>query len=156
MSGRFQNYKEVRPKEKVLFGEMSFGGVERQKIHKRMSKMRVGTEMTKRYIVTPGGKRRIFRRNKTSYKKDVECFYCGSSEDLTVDHDIPISIGGKNIKKNFLTACVSCNRLKGPLSKQEFIEQIKRLKLYSPETIKHWGLSKWAEKTKVIATHLCL
>lgn len=44
------------------------------------------------------------------YKRDhYKCVYCGSTEDLTIDHKIPVSKGGKNKKDNMVTACSDCN-----------------------------------------------
>jgi len=41
-----------------------------------------------------------------------ECFYCGSAAELVLDHIIPISCGGKNVKSNAQTLCEPCNRWK--------------------------------------------
>lgn len=41
------------------------------------------------------------------------CVYCGSSEDLTIDHIKPISKGGENTFDNVTIACRSCNSRKG-------------------------------------------
>lgn len=38
-----------------------------------------------------------------------ECVYCGTSDNLVVDHIIPHSRGGKAVFENLLTACRSCN-----------------------------------------------
>ena len=48
--------------------------------------------------------------------KDVwnrKCAYCDSEENLTLDHIIPQSRGGKDNKTNVVCACKSCNLLKG-------------------------------------------
>lgn len=49
----------------------------------------------------------IFRRD--SYT----CQYCGTKSDLTLDHLIPRSKGGKSNWTNLVTACKSCNAKKG-------------------------------------------
>ena len=41
------------------------------------------------------------------------CCYCGSSNDLTVDHLIPTKRGGANAGDNLVWACRSCNSSKG-------------------------------------------
>ncbi len=41
-----------------------------------------------------------------------KCVYCGSKEDLTIDHKVPVSKGGKTIKYNLVTACRKCNQMK--------------------------------------------
>lgn len=41
-----------------------------------------------------------------------KCFYCGSTERLTVDHIIPLKHGGSNLASNMITSCHSCNSTK--------------------------------------------
>ena len=50
------------------------------------------------------------------------CVYCGASkrQDLTIDHVIPQSKGGKNTWNNLVTACFKCNNKKGSLDLDEF------------------------------------
>ena len=41
-----------------------------------------------------------------------ECYYCGQTfakKDLTMDHIVPLSRGGKSTKGNVVTACQPCN-----------------------------------------------
>lgn len=49
----------------------------------------------------------IFKRDNN------ECQYCGTTSDLTLDHLIPRSKGGKSSWKNLVTACKRCNAKKG-------------------------------------------
>ena len=44
---------------------------------------------------------------------DFKCTNCGSSEDLTMDHIIPISKGGQHTRTNIGVLCRSCNSSKG-------------------------------------------
>jgi 5-methylcytosine-specific restriction endonuclease McrA len=39
--------------------------------------------------------------------------YCGSVKQLTLDHVIPKSRGGKNTWNNLVTCCFTCNLKKG-------------------------------------------
>lgn len=39
--------------------------------------------------------------------------YCGCKKDLTLDHVVPVSKGGKNTWENLVTACMVCNQKKG-------------------------------------------
>jgi 5-methylcytosine-specific restriction endonuclease McrA len=41
------------------------------------------------------------------------CVYCGSSEDLTLDHIIPWVQGGEHHLMNLVTACNLCNIVAG-------------------------------------------
>ena len=46
----------------------------------------------------------------------LKCMYCGAvmgKSQLTVDHFIPIELGGKNDHTNYLSACRKCNKDKG-------------------------------------------
>ena len=55
----------------------------------------------------------IFRRD------NHECQYCGSKSDLTLDHLIPRSKGGKSTWTNLVTACGDCNARKSDFSLEE-------------------------------------
>lgn len=47
------------------------------------------------------------------YERDGHrCVYCGSGNDLTIDHKKPLGRGGKNTMANMVTACESCNQVK--------------------------------------------
>lgn len=51
------------------------------------------------------------------FKRDGgKCQYCGSTKDLTLDHLIPRSKGGKSTWTNLVTACKKCNSIKGDCS----------------------------------------
>lgn len=61
-------------------------------------------------------KRHIFLRDH------YRCQYCGkraTASDLTMDHILPISRGGKHIWENVVTACRSCNHRKGNQTPRE-------------------------------------
>ena len=48
------------------------------------------------------------------FKRDGnKCAYCGQSRELTLDHVIPKSRGGKTNWDNLITACKRCNGRKG-------------------------------------------
>lgn len=48
------------------------------------------------------------------YKRDSnKCQYCGSTKNLTIDHVIPKSKGGKDTWDNLVVACSPCNSKKG-------------------------------------------
>lgn len=64
------------------------------------------------------------------FKRDGHtCQYCGATKDLTLDHVIPRSRGGRSHWNNLVSACKRCNSRKGdrtpeeadmPLKKQPF------------------------------------
>lgn len=43
---------------------------------------------------------------------DSPCNYCGTTEDIQVDHVVPLSKGGRNSIGNLAPCCASCNRSK--------------------------------------------
>lgn len=71
-----------------------------------------------KYIFIPYKSVLLSRQNV--FKRDGQkCQYCGSSKDLTLDHVIPKSKGGKSTWNNLVTACKRCNSLKGDKSPEE-------------------------------------
>lgn len=56
----------------------------------------------------------------TIYERDGHrCVYCGSTDDLTLDHVMPISRGGGESPANLATCCRSCNSSKRARTPQE-------------------------------------
>lgn len=45
-------------------------------------------------------------------KDGNKCVYCGDTENLTLDHIIPVNGGGKSVIENFQTLCGKCNSSK--------------------------------------------
>ena len=58
-------------------------------------------------------------RNRVYKRDNYECAYCGSKKELTIDHIIPKSRGGKNTWNNLITCCLSCNLKKGDKTPEE-------------------------------------
>jgi 5-methylcytosine-specific restriction endonuclease McrA len=57
-----------------------------------------------------------FSRQNIYARDKYKCQYCGRrfpTEELTYDHIIPKSRGGKTKWKNIVTCCIQCNRKKG-------------------------------------------
>lgn len=70
------------------------------------------------YISYPNKKATLSRYNL--YRRDdYKCQYCGSKNNLTMDHVIPKSRGGKNIWANLVTCCIECNVYKGDRTPEE-------------------------------------
>ena len=51
-----------------------------------------------------------------------KCVYCGSSENLTIDHVRPKSKGGTDTADNCVTACRPCNQAKGSMHVDVFMQ----------------------------------
>jgi len=59
-----------------------------------------------------------------------QCYYCGTlvgRENLTMDHIVPLSRGGKSTKGNVVPACKDCNNKKKWMLPVEWEEYLKRL-----------------------------
>lgn len=67
-----------------------------------------------RYIHIPY-KGVVMSRHNIFKRDGNKCQYCGTSKDLTLDHLIPRSKGGKSTWTNLVTACKRCNSKKGDL-----------------------------------------
>lgn len=53
------------------------------------------------------------------------CHYCGGQfrpAELTMDHVVPLSLGGQSVKTNLVPACKACNNLKKGMSWQDWEE----------------------------------
>lgn len=65
-----------------------------------------------RYINLPF-KGVVLTRHNVFKRDGNKCQYCGTHKDLTLDHLIPRSKGGKSSWTNLVTACKKCNAKKG-------------------------------------------
>lgn len=50
------------------------------------------------------------------------CSYCGSTQDLTLDHRRPRCKGGPTTADNCVTACRACNQAKGSMAVEQFLQ----------------------------------
>ena len=70
----------------------------------------------------PLTRRNVFHRDNQSYQ------YCGTRTDqLSIDHVLPKSRGGKDTWENVTTACLGCNVRKGNRTPQEAGMPLKRI-----------------------------
>lgn len=79
---------------------------------------------------------RTLRANRNRiYKRDgYECVYCGSHRNLTLDHVIPKSRGGKNDWTNLVTSCFKCNLKKADKTPEEVKMKMKH-KPFAPTLV---------------------
>lgn len=75
-------------------------------------RLRKGTRFN-RHRTVEMTRKNIFRRD------GHRCAYCGSHDNLTVDHIIPRSRGGLNRWENVITACHRCNNMKDNKTPEE-------------------------------------
>ena len=66
-------------------------------------------------------------RNEIYIRDQHECQFClespGSAE-LTIDHLIPLALGGLDEITNYVTCCRSCNRAKADKPLEVFVQQV--------------------------------
>lgn len=68
----------------------------------------------------------LLNRNNLFRRDNGVCQYCGSSKQLTIDHVIPRSKGGKSNWTNLVTACHRCNVNKGDKSPEQVGFKLKK------------------------------
>ncbi len=101
-----------------------------------------------RYVNVPYKGVALTRENV--FKRDgFKCGYCGTTKELTLDHLIPKSKGGKSSWNNLVTACKRCNSRKGDYSPENAglkltfrpyrPSYIMFLKLISGNCLAEWG-----------------
>jgi 5-methylcytosine-specific restriction endonuclease McrA len=68
-------------------------------------------------------------KRQALYDRDGhKCIYCGRNGDdskLTLDHLIPIELGGTNAAKNLVTCCLTCNSTKSSKTLKQFMEVLR-------------------------------
>lgn len=71
-----------------------------------------------RYVNLPF--RRVALTRGNVFRRDgYRCVYCGTPHNLTIDHVVPRSKGGKDMWDNLATACQTCNAQKGDRTPEE-------------------------------------
>lgn len=78
-------------------------------------------------------KARRLRKSQWWYRKIEKglCYYCGRQvgrTNLTMDHIVPLSRGGKSKKGNLVPACKACNNKKKyllPLEWEQYLASLK-------------------------------
>jgi 5-methylcytosine-specific restriction endonuclease McrA len=67
-----------------------------------------------------------FTYKNVLFRDGHTCQYCGSKEDMTIDHVRPKSKGGKSTFENCVAACKPCNNYKGDRSLEELNMHLRR------------------------------
>jgi len=93
--------------------------------------------VTEQEIRREKDKARQLRKSVWWMRKTREgiCYYCNRKVDrneLTMDHVVPISRGGKSKKGNIVPACKDCNNKKKQLLPVEWEEYLEALAERSP------------------------
>ncbi len=80
--------------------------------------MRLPSVIALRTYVLPA-KYPAFTRFNLFLRDRFSCQYCGAGDDLTFDHILPRSQGGRTTWENVTTACAPCNLRKGGRTPRE-------------------------------------
>ncbi|OIW19607.1 hypothetical protein TanjilG_18417 [Lupinus angustifolius] len=85
-------------------------------------------------------KRRIVKSNLSRknilFRDNYTCQYCSLRENLTIDHVVPIALGGAWEWENLVTACAKCNAKKG----QKTLEEAKMKLIKVPKAPKEYDI----------------
>jgi 5-methylcytosine-specific restriction endonuclease McrA len=87
-----------------------------------------------RYVNLPYRNGVILNRQNVFRRDGNNCQYCGSGKDLTIDHVMPRSRGGKSSWDNLVAACKACNSRKGDYTPEEANMPLKR-RPYKPSFV---------------------
>ena len=118
------NYQRNREKRIASATVRVYANMERHKKYNAISKKR------NRLSIAANTRRRNARRKANGVyliaKKELErlnrgpCFYCGSFDQITIDHVVAIARGGVDGIGNLVSACKSCNSQKRELTIMEW------------------------------------
>lgn len=77
-------------------------------------------------------------RSKIKEEWGYECAYCGSQDNLTIDHIVPKAKGGPDFTKNLLCACHDCNQDKAYSPMEDWYLSQEFFNVDRYEKIKKW------------------
>ena len=89
-----------------------------QKVHSPSFEMPIPSVVSLRHYVAQD-RSPAFTRFNLFLRDAFACQYCGSGSDLTFDHVVPRSRGGRTTWENIVTACAPCNLGKGGRTPKE-------------------------------------
>lgn len=70
--------------------------------------------------INPARRRIKFNRKNVLRRDGFRCQYCGRpGSDLTIDHIVPIALGGKHAWDNVVACCQRCNNVKADRTPEE-------------------------------------
>jgi hypothetical protein len=67
--------------------------------------------------------RSLFDDEKVKLQTGQCCNYCGTTSHLSLDHILPLALGGPDNPDNLICACRACNSSKGKKDLMEWMEQ---------------------------------
>lgn len=120
-------YNQSRPKEDQSFLVRM---AESTYLVPKVIRLVVQIRQAMRNLAVPLSKKNVMVRDR------YRCVYCGSDKDLTIDHVLPVSRGGKQVWENLVTACISCNQKKRDRTPSEAKMKLRK-QPYQPSVTEH-------------------
>lgn len=139
--GKAEWQKQKNNPEYILYKKLYNQRTSKRRVETAAAWNKANKERYKSIIAKSDAKRRVLKEARTYYISDKEmsklktspCAFCGSKENITIDHIIPVSRMGNHSIGNLQSLCKSCNSKK----KAKFISEYKYhiLKLASQEKL---------------------
>ena len=126
--------KELKTVKEVLFWSyanlaMAHTAVERRQVKYETFNYMIRAKLFKGLIDGSMNIRTMFDDEKIKLLSGSKCSYCGSNENLALDHIFAKKLGGKDEGDNLIYACQSCNSSKG---KKDLMEWMDYKKMFPP------------------------
>lgn len=110
-------------------------------------------------ITSVGNKKKIKRKQYTTEQRKIiyqrangRCQLCGRKikyEDMTLDHIVPLSLGGADEMENLQCTCFPCNKFKSNILPDKFIDRITEIFMFQMEK-NHSNRLKWKIARKLL------
>ena len=95
------------------------------------------------YVDTEKYKSKIKRKSYSDEQRKIiynksngRCELCGQRlllENMTLDHIVPLSLGGEDDMENLQATCFACNQFKSNILPEDFMDRIIKIFLYQME-----------------------
>lgn len=115
-----ERYKSMTPEQREEHNR------KRRERHARNPEVRNRIERKRDHTKRAKGKFSIWTWEIVKMKYNNQCIYCGSKENITIEHRLPISLGGDNGFSNLAPACLSCNSSKRNMTEYAYREWRKK------------------------------
>jgi 5-methylcytosine-specific restriction endonuclease McrA len=109
-----------------------------EKVHSPSYSLLLPAVIKLRKYVQPKRYEVRFTRQNIYLRDHYQCQYCGKvphPEQLTYDHVIPRSRGGKTTWQNIVTCCITCNKRKGKKNLEQAGMQLRRFPARPPNPL---------------------